>query len=198
MAESTSESLPDMPAGWTAEHWRRALCFKETHEWHGSIDVLLPYVAGTGEPALCQPGDVLAVSVQGLVKPRSIVVMGEKSEPFGTICVYLGLFYSPDNTGLEADAAVFCGLGADDSGLVLDIVPMPELIHVARAVGFVTEGGAFRDLQAWKFPERERGLVEKLAAEAWHLHSFPIAAFDKGGMDRRPLPLSHRGSTSVH
>jgi hypothetical protein len=147
------------------------------------------FYAGSDSFGLGNPGDLLAVSLHGVVKPRRLVIVKRKGEQHGTVCIYLGGIF-PDRDDVSTGCALFCDFralnGSDD--LISTTIPLVELHYVARILGTASVDKPWRSLERWRLPKRERVLVKRIEAALQPLAS-PIQAFD---IDRM------RGNNSVH
>jgi hypothetical protein len=154
----------------SAETKAKPIPSKDIDDWMWS-DGQVPYCLGDA-------GDLLAVSVHGVVKPRKLAVVKRKTDRLGTLCVYLGGIL-PDPENLGTLSALFCDLEATANGekLLSITIPVVELRSIARVLGTAAPDKPWRNLEKWKFPERELTLVQRLEAEQQLLVS-PIQAFD--------------------
>lgn len=194
------ETSPELPPGCSLENWHDAIRLREAYGWRKDIDCWVPF--SESEPSgIWQPGDMVAVSARGFIKPRQLAVIGKTDGSLGIPCVYLGLLPPLEESDAFADGgALFCDCIADSRTLhklPLLTVPLTKIAYVARVIGAVAIGKPFRDLQAWQFAEHERALVEKLESEMSVLIRLPLQVFDNG-MPQKPLPPRIEGGNSVH
>jgi hypothetical protein len=135
------------------------------------------YYAGEGSYGFGEPGDLLAVSKHGLLKPRQLAVMKRKRNRDGVLCVYLGGVF-PDHGNVDTGCYLFCDYRANDQGeLPSESIPFTALQFVARVIGVAGLKMPWRSLEGWKLPKPERELVKQLEAQLQPVRG-PMQAFD--------------------
>jgi hypothetical protein len=102
-----------------------------------------------------------------------------------TLVVYLGL--------ASDDVAVFYNPGAPDRALPLTY-ELDELTHLVGVIGVASPSKPYRGLDSYRFE-----VTQLRAVETWeaNLLKVPVAAFDRGGLVRFPLPPQD-ASGSLH
>jgi hypothetical protein len=158
------------------------------YSWRKDIDDWMSYVGGDSY-GFGTSGDLLAVSKQGVVKPRQLAIIKRKGDQHGMVCIYLGGIF-PDEDDVSTGCALFCDFRACDGSDELPSVTIPfvEFQFIARVLGTASVDKPWRSLERWKLPKREREMIKRIEATLQPVVS-PIQAFD---IDRM------RGNTSVH
>jgi hypothetical protein len=158
-----------------------AVLMADRYAWNKDIHIWSPFLE-LDSPDF-EPGDMVALNTTQPILPRQLAAFGAAGADLDLLAVYLGL--------TSDDAAVFFDPGAPDRSLPLSY-PLGDLTHLEGVVGVASLCKPYRGLDSYSFRTAQLPTVE-----AWEtdLLKIPVAAFDRGGLVRFPLPLQNG---SVH